>query len=352
MMSAVGDAVQVLPVVTALRRTFPGSRISWVLQAGPMNLVHGHPAVDDLILFPRSERGRSVGSLLQGLRSLRTTASALEELATRELGGSFDVLLDLQVYFKAGLMTALAPARMKIGFDRRRVRDLNWLFTTHRIPPHPRGFGHIQDQYFEFLSGMGVAPEPVEYGLRVREEERDEQRRFFQSFPLPVCALVVATSDPRKNWHTEGYATVAQALRSDFGLQPVLVGGRSESENGMAQQILARAPGCAVDARGGDLRRLLWQLDGSALVISPDTGPMHMARALEIPVVSLFGFTNPKRSGPYKRYGDLVVDGYARWAGEPYEPSPEKRRRGMGRVSAEKVLEKVSLALERYGVEG
>jgi heptosyltransferase I len=349
MMSAVGDAVQVLPVVTALRRTFPGSRISWVLQAGPKNLVHGHAAVDDLILFPRSERGRTAGSLLRSLRSLKRTASALNELATRELGGSFDVLLDLQVYLKAGLMTALAPARVKLGFDRHRARDLNRLFTTHRIPSHPRGFGHIQDQYFEFLTFMGVDPEPVDYGLFVRQEERDQQRRFFQPFPQPVCAIVVATSDPRKNWHAQGYATVAQALRSDFGIQPILVGGHSESEDEMAHEILARAPGCAVDARGGDLRRLLWQLDGSALVISPDTGPMHMARALEVPVVSLFGFTNPKRSGPYRRYKDLIVDGYAKWAGEPYEPSPEKRAQGMGRVRAEMVLEKVSLALERYG---
>jgi heptosyltransferase I len=74
-----------------------------------------------------------------------------------------------------------------------------------------------------------------------------------------------------------------------------------------------------------------------------------MARALEVPVVSLFGFTNPKRSGPYRRYGDHIVDGYARWAGEAYEPSPAKRPHGMGRVRAEMVLEKVGLALERYG---
>ena len=84
-------------------------------------------------------------------------------------------------------------------------------------------------------------------------------------------------------------------------------------------------------------------------MISPDTGPLHMARAVEVPVVGLYGFTNPRRSGPYRQYEDLVVDGYARYPGEEYPIGKRRRRKGMRRIRPEMVLAKVQLALRRYG---
>ena len=345
MLSAVGDAVQVLPVVSALRRTFPESHITWVVQPVPHSLVTGHPAVDEFVLFHRGEGGGHSGTLSSGFPSIRSAAKELRDAAGRQPGGSFDLLLNLQVYFKAGLLTALAPARVKLGFDWRRARDLNWLFTTHRIPPHPQGSAHIQDQYFEFLRYLGVDPEPLEYQLEISEKEAQDRDDFFRSLDAPGCAMVLGSSDPRKNWTPDGYVRVASELRTAYGLRPILVGGRSRTEEGAAQAILRDCDSAAVDARGGGLRRLLWLLDGSALVISPDTGPLHMARALDVPVVGLFGFTNPKRSGPYRRYGELVVDGYARFPGEEYTVSAERRPGGMGRITPEMVLEKVGVAL-------
>jgi len=344
MMSAVGDAVLVSPVITALRRAYPDVHLSWILQPGPHSLVAPHPGVDEFILFHRNPRGRSPLGIIERTRAFGVAARALRESARRRPEGRFDVLLDLQVYFKAGLMTALTPARVKLGFDRRRARDLNWVFTSHRIPPRPGGFGHIQDQYFEFLRYLGVDPSPVEYGLHPTEAEKEAQGQFFGTLDRPAAALVVASSDPRKNWSPEGLATVASRIHAEFDLQPILVGGCSPPEEEMAAVIMDRAGGVLVDARGGGLRRLLWLLDGAALVVSPDTGPLHMARAVNTPVVGLFGFTNPKRSGPYGRFTDLVVDGYARSPGEAYPLSMERRPRGMGRISPEMVLEKVALA--------
>ncbi|MFH1762881.1 MAG: glycosyltransferase family 9 protein [Gemmatimonadota bacterium] len=345
MLSAVGDAVQVLPVVSALRRAFPSVHLTWVIQPGPYSLVADHPAVDEFVLFHRGKGGRNANSLSSGIGGIHSAAKTLRELASRKAGGRFDLLLDLQVYLKAGLLTALVPAQVKLGFDRRRARDFNWLFTTHRIPSPPQGFGHIQDQYFEFLQHIGVDPKPLEYGLDLSEEERTSQHGFFSSIGRPVCALVVGASDPRKNWTPEGYAEIATGLRSDFGLTPILVGSRSAAEEKMAQAILARGGEGVVDARGGGLRRLLWLLGGSALVISPDTGPLHMARAMDVTVVGLYGFTNPKRSGPYRRFTDLIVDGYARFPGEDYGVNMDRRSAGMGRVTPDMVMEKVALAL-------
>ena len=102
----------------------------------------------------------------------------------------FDLLIGLQVYFKAGVLTALAPATVKLGFDRTRARDMQWLFTTHRIAPHEPQ--HVQDQYFEFLDYLGVDAHPVTWGLELTDQERAAQRAYFDRLDRPACAVVVA----------------------------------------------------------------------------------------------------------------------------------------------------------------
>jgi heptosyltransferase I len=331
MLSAIGDAVHVLPVANALKRRWPDSRITWVIQPVPHLLVRDHPAIDEFVLFRR----RKGATAWQSYRDLR------RHFRDRR----FDVLLALQVYFKAGLVTALIPSATKLGFDRARARDLNWLFTNERIPPHP--VQHVQDQYLEFVRHLGVDPSPVEWALGLTAEEREAQRDFFAALDRPACAVVVGTSKAEKNWHVDGYARVLEELEFGHGLRPVLVGGPSPVERQLADDILAATNATPVDTLGDDVRRLVYILDGSVLTLSPDTGPLHISRALGTPVVGLYGYTNPKRTGPYRAYTDLVVDGYARSPDEDYPPSMEYRD-GMKRVTVETVLEKVSLALERY----
>lgn len=331
MLSAIGDAIHVLPVVNALKASWPDCRISWIIQPVPHGLVMGHPAVDEFLPF-RRRRG------LGGWEGYR-------DLMARFPQRPWDLALNLQVYFKAGLITALMPARVKLGFDRARARDLNWLFTNEKI--EASGQRHVQDQYLEFLVHLGIDPHPVRWGIPITPDEREAQAAFFSRMERPVCSVVVGTSKSQKNWRPEGYARVLEAMESDFGLQPVLVGGPSPVEREMADRILSETRARPVDMLGDDLRRLVWLLDGSALVVSPDTGPLHIARALEVPVVGLYGYTNPKRTGPYRLYQDLVVDGYASFPGEAY-PVSQEYRDGMRRVSVEMVMEKVALAMDRY----
>ena len=331
MLSAIGDAVHVLPVANALQRAWPESRVTWIIQPVPYALVAGHPAIDEFIVF-RRRRG------LGAWRSYR-------ELMRGFAGRSFDLVLGLQVYLKAGLITALAPSRVKLGFDRRRGRDAQWLFTNHRIPAQPPR--HVQDQYFEFLEFLGVDPEPVTWRLGPTPAEREAQASFFGALDRPACAVVVGTSKPEKNWTAEGYARVLERIESEHGLRPVLVGGPAPEERRMADRVQAATRARVVDALGDDVRRLMWILEGSALVVTPDTGPLHIARAVGTPVVSLFGRTNPKRSGPYRAYGDLVVDGYAAYEGEDYPPAPEYRD-GMRRITPAMVMEKVARAMRTY----
>ncbi|MBT8487295.1 MAG: glycosyltransferase family 9 protein [Gemmatimonadetes bacterium] len=331
MLSAIGDAVHVLPVANALKRQWPDSRITWVIQPVPHLMVKDHPAIDDFIVF-RRRRGWSAWR-------------GFQEIMESFRGRRFDLLLGLQVYFKAGLITALAPARVKLGFDRVRARDAQWLFTTDRIPS--RGQRHVQDQYFEFLDHLGIDPEPVQWRMEFTEAERREQSAFFHELGRPACAVVVGTSKLEKNWHAEGYARVLEEVEAKHGLRPVIVGGPSEVERRIAAEVEKLTSATVVDALGDDLRKLMWIVDGSALLISPDTGPLHISHALGTPVVGLFGYTNPKRSGPYRAYRDLVVDGYAEYPGEEYPIMPDYRD-GMKRIEVDDVLEKVDRAIEVY----
>jgi heptosyltransferase I len=331
MLSAIGDAVHVLPVVNALKRRWPDTRITWVIQPVPHTMVANHPAVDDFIIFHRR----------RGLEAWRSFAEIREALRGRH----FDLLIGLQVYFKAGVITAIADADVKLGFDRVRARDAQWLFTNRRIPA--RGQRHVQDQYFEFLEYLGVDPEPVTWDIRFTDEERERQAAFFGGQERRVCAMVVATSKLEKNWTPEGYARVLEVVDRDHDLQPVLVGGPAPVEREIADRVKELTRARVLDEIGDDLRRLMWIIDGSSLLISPDTGPLHIGRALETPAVSLFGYTNPKRAGPYRKFTDLIVDGYAAYPGEDYPISPAYRD-GMKRVTVDEVLAKVELAMEKY----
>jgi heptosyltransferase I len=334
MLSALGDAVHVMPVITALKRRWPDARITWIVQPLTWKLVRVHPDVNEFVLFRR----RSGVSALRSYRELRQSLR----------GRRFDLLLALQVYFKAGVITALVNADAKLGFDRRRARDLNWLVTTHRIPAAP--YAHAQEQYFEFLTHLGIDPHPLDWKLGPTEEERVEQSAYFAELRRPVCSVVVATSDPRKNWQPARYARVIDALEHEFGYTVQIVGGPAASERAIAESIVRASHAAPRIALHEDLRRLVWLLDGSDLVISPDTGPLHMARAVDVPVIGLYGFTNPKRGGPYGRFSDLVADGYALHEGEEYSADPVRRPGGMERISVEMVLDRVRLARERYGV--
>ena len=328
MMSAVGDAVHVLPVINALKRTLPDCHITWVLQPVPASLVRGHPAVDEIIVFDRS----------RGWRAFSDAAAALRDR-------NFDLLIDLQVYFKAGLLTALSGARRRLGFNVARARDANWLFTNERIAGHP--VQHVQDQYFEFLTHLAIPHEPVEWNLGPWPSERDWQRNFVSRFNRPIASVVVATSKPAKDWIPERWAEVCDVLTEHYGLQPVLVGGASPREVAAADSIREYAIHPPFSALGSGLRNLVGILDASTLVLSPDTGPLHMAVALGRPVISLIGYTDPRRTGPYRAFHDLIVDGY-HGEGASGPVTMKTRADRMSGISVTDVLEKIELWSDRY----
>ena len=320
LLSAVGDVVHTLPIVNALKRDDPTRHISWLLQPGPATLVRGHPAVDEVIVV---ERGRGWRGFLDARRALHAR--------------QFDVALALQDYLKAGVLAAFTRAPVRLGFDRARARDLSWLFTNAHLPPHPRQ--HVQDEYLEFLEALGIRAEPLEWRLGPRDAERAWQRDFVSRFDRPIVSLVVGSSRPEKDWNAGRWAELAGALHDAYGLAPVVVGARTPREVHAEQTILARAR-ATVSALDSGLPRLTAILDASALVISLDTGPLHMAVALGRPVVSLMGYTNPLRYGPYRRFQDLVVSAYGETTRDG-ALATDRRPGRMQRISVRDVLDAV-----------
>lgn len=321
LLSAIGDVVHGLPIVNSLKAAAPDCSISWVIQPGPHGLVAEHPSVDEFLLFDRK----------QGLEAFRGLRHAVK-------GRRWDLVIGLQVYLKAGLITAILPADRKLGFDRRRAKDLNWLFTTERIPA--RTTQHVQDQYFEFLHHLGV-PRRLEWALGSSPEEQDRYDGLLPPPDGPTVALVLGTSNPEKDWPAERYAELVQRL-GDAGLRPVLVGGLSERENAVAAALPE-----VLDLRAWDLRRLVRLVEQADVLVSPDTGPMHIGVALNTPTVGLLGYTSPLYCGPYRRFTDLAVDA---WTAPGEEPTAKREFRGgrMGAITVDAVMDRVGLALERY----
>jgi heptosyltransferase I len=331
MMSAIGDAVHVLPVISSLRAAAPDLHITWFIQPGPYELVAGHPGVDEFIIF---DRKRGWGAFRDIWRATRNK--------------HFDFVLDLQVYFKAGLITALLDSPRKIGFDRKRARDANWLFTTERIPA--RGPQHVLDQYFEFIEYLGIERRLEWSGLASTAAEAARFDGLLPPTDRPLVGLILGTSMAHKDWAPERYVELVDQLEGDLGARAVLLGAPSPRERAAADLVLERARTKPIDLLAWDLRRLVYLIEKMDLLVSPDTGPMHIGVALGTPTIGLLGYSSPKWCGPY-RFQELMIDAY----GDPGEDYPAGRifRTGrMERITVAQVVEQVELALARYPRSG
>ena len=329
LMSAIGSTVQGMPIAASLRRAWPDTHITWVLQPGPATLMSGRPDVDRILLFHRRLGARAYSRF------------------RREAAAAFDLVICLQPNFKGGLVTRLLGAPERLGFDRARARDLSWLATNRRIPPAP--VAHVQDELFEFLDHLGV-PRRREWNFHFTEKERRASARWREGFSRPVLAVVPRSSNARRNWTLDGTARVIDAAANDLGLQPVLLGGESDEElrDGRRLERLCSVP--PLVALGGTLRELAGRLAASDLVLAPDTGPLHMAVALGTPTIGLYGYTDPRRSGPYGRFADLVVDRFHPSGGADGERMPSRGTRPgrMSRIRVEDVMVKLERAIRLY----
>lgn len=327
LLTGLGDVIHGLPIVNALKDDDPSRRITWIVEPMPSAALRHHPSIDRIVVYQK-KRG------LRGLMDLR------RDLA----GGRFDLAINLNVYIKSAWPTLLSRAPHRLGFGRDRAMEGTWLAANHHLPPGPRA--HTQDLFFEFLEHLGL-PKPAnpQWRITFTDDERAAQAAFFA--PLrekPIVAIVPASANAKKDWFADRYARLVDALERDFGYRTMLIGGPGAREQAVAREIMDRAEAKPVWALGDSVRRLMWLIDGARLLIAPDTGPVHIARALGVPVVGLFGHTNPWRVGPYRAWEDLWIDRYTE-PGEPPDPSNWTPKLGrMELITVDDVLERVRRA--------
>jgi len=331
LLTGIGDVVHGLPVANALKDADPTRRITWVAEPAPAQVLREHPSVDHVIVFRKKEGFRGIERLRNDFRQRR-----------------FDLTLNMQRHFKGVFPTAFSGAPVRVGLDRDKVREGVWRFSNRHIEPGP--WVHTQDMLLRFLDALGIPrPDPLEWRITFSEAERTRRAAFFDRLPnAPVVGLVLGSNVVRKDWPAERYAELADALADRHGATVLLVGGPAERERAAADLIHDRAGSAPISTLVDDVRRMMWTVDGCDLLVSPDSGPLHLAHALGVPVVGLYGHTNPARVGPYDLFRDLLVDAYHD-DGEAPEPARTRARDGrMGRITVSEVLERVEQAFDRY----
>lgn len=278
-LSAIGDTCHVLPVVRTLQRAWPATQFTWLIGRLEAKLL-GHIPDIEFIIVDKS-------STMQARRALRAAMR----------GRRFDVLMHMQLAVRASVLSTQVPARIKLGFDRRRARELQWLFTTHRIRPAERQ--HVMDALFGFAEALHVHEKLLRWDIPIPETARAYARRVIPDDDRQTLIISPCSSHPLRNWRAEYYAQVADHAAS-LGMRVLLCGGPSATERRMGEAIVhAMRQPCQNTIGQDTLLEFLATLERATLIVTPDSGPAHMATTVGTPVVGLYAATNPARSGPY-----------------------------------------------------
>ncbi|PJG58759.1 glycosyltransferase family 9 protein [Aeromonas cavernicola] len=276
-LSAIGDCCHALALVRVIQRAWPQTRITWVTGSIEATLFADLPGVE-IIPFDKRKGWRGYRDLWRTLK-----------------GRKFDALLHLQAAMRASIATLGIQAKVKLGFDRERANDGQWLFTNHKVPSPTSP--HVLDGFLAFAKELGIDDLTPDWQLPISAEHRAWAQQKIGGKPtLLICA---AASKAFKNWTAAGYAALADHAASK-GFQVYLCGGPAQLERDLAAEIQQRSQHKPVDLVGQtNLKQLLALIDEASLVLAPDTGPTHMATLVGTPVIGLYAHHNPARTGPY-----------------------------------------------------
>ena len=299
-LSALGDVTHVVPLVRTLQRHWPQARLHWVIDKGGSKLLEGLQGVT----FHTYDKKTG----LAGMRALRAELPA----------AGFDALLQMQVALRANLLSAFIRARRRIGYDRSRSKDLHGLVINERIPDRP-GI-HVLDAIGSFCEPLGLKQTGVTWDLPVPADAHAWARAQWPTDAMRTLVISPCSSHERRNWYADRYAAVADHAAAQ-GWRIVLCGGRSDLERRTADAIIGAMRAPVLDLVGKDtLKQLPALLARADLVMTPDSGPMHIANAMGTAVLGLHAASNPLRSGPYSsvRYCvDRYDDAARRYRGKP-----------------------------------
>lgn len=227
----------------------------------------------------------------------RAGLAARRDLRARLGGRRFDVLLHMQVSFRASLVSSVVPAAIRLGFDKARARELQWLFTNQRIAPRSRE--HVLDSFLGFLEALGIQDRALRWDVPLPAAAVAYAQELIPD-TRPTLLISPCSSHSRRNWRADAYAAVADHAVRRHGMRVILAGGPTAAERSAGAQIEAAAQVPLINQIGRDtLPQMLALLARASVLLSPDSGPAHMATMVGTPVIGLYAATNPARSGPY-----------------------------------------------------
>lgn len=286
-LSALGDITHVLPTLRTLQSNWPNTKISWIIGKGEYQLVKELSNVH-FIIFDKSE-------------GLSAYFDLKKQITRHNNGNAFDILFHMQLSIRASVASLFIPARIKLGFDKARAKDLQSLFCNRQISPQSTR-QHVLDSFLEFPRYFGLTP-LIEWQLPVSQAAITSVRSRINSdnklFVINPCA--VAKSRNWRNWVTERYAAIADYVNDTHGMTVVLTGGKSQLEKETADEIikLCKTAQPVNLVAQTTIDELVATLSLAEIVLAPDTGPVHIASALGTKTIGLYAATNPDRAGPY-----------------------------------------------------
>jgi len=295
--SALGDVTHVVPIVRTLQAQWPQTRLTWIIGKLEHKLV-GDLAGVEFVVFDKNAGWA-------GLRAVRT------QLAGRR----FDALLHMQVALRSNVLSALVRAPLRIGYDAARAKDLHGLFVNTRIAA--RSGEHVLDAMASFLEPLGLRQTRVRWDIPIADAAHEFAARHLPG-AMPTLLVSPCSSHALRNWQPGNYAAVIDHAATKLGWRVALCGGPGAFERVFGDAIVEKAKSKPIDLIGKDtLKQFLALAQRAHLLLSPDSGPMHMANAVGTPVLGLHAASNPHRSGPYSD---------RRWCVDRYDAAARKFR--------------------------
>ncbi len=290
--SALGDIVHALPVLTALRRRYPGAHIAWIVNRSYEPLLHSHPDLDETLPFDRHSGrrwGRAAFRFLRFLHRIR-----------RE---EFDLAVDLQGLARSGLMAVATGAPRRVGLSSAREGG-RWAYTDV-IPVPDFQTLHAVDRYWLVVEALGAGTTAKEFRVPIADSARRWADDQLQHLPRPWLVFGVGARWITKRWPPSHFAVLAQRAQARYGGTAIMVGGPDETS--LAQAVVEKLTGRACDWTGKtSLPQLAAILANADIMVANDTGPLHLAVALGIPVVAPYTCTQVGRTGPYGAFAGAV----------------------------------------------
>ena len=292
-LSAIGDICHTLPVIRTIQANWPQSKITWIIGKTEYELIKGIPDIN-FVIFDKKNGFKEY-------LKIRTQLHNIE----------FDVLLHMQMSLRASLVSLMIKSKIKIGFDKQRAKDGQWLFTNKKINFIPKQ--HVIDSLFGFSEILGIKEHNYVWDIPIADAERNSAKDLLGNRPNYVIISPCSSKDYR-NWHTQGYASIADYITEKYHYDVILTGGNSEIEKKYGDEIVRSSKIPPLNLIGQtNLKELLSIIEGAKCMISPDSGPAHMATAMGTPVIGLYATTNPDRARPYasanwvvNRYPDAI----------------------------------------------